>query len=306
MKNCALIVSDNREKGIKRSSSNIILASKKVYGTLKTIEIYPQYQVYLIQLIYKNEEILKFKKNKIQKIQYFIHKLCQQNNLAIYMIESDILNKINMQEKIKKDYDSTLYISSVMEIIKRCCLNKNITYADLNATVVAGNNINQLIALLELISQQIKFITVVTEHGQYIASQLENRFGDRGLSIAISVNVNEAIKNSDVLINLGAIEDLDVESIMPQGCVIVNFGILNNAHSHKDIKIVNEINVRLSRYVLSKLGTEILDKFTETQIAEMLLIHKLGLESELSDEKLTATIMCKLMNSIKEIGYIEI
>lgn len=303
MVNIAIVICTRKESRkylynrlIRSIYNGTFLRSKKkeIIEAIKVIELYENFTLHLIGLPFSIKDLEMLNKHKIER---HISEICMDRNIDNCIIPSDVYNSSEMIKHTENPYSGRFLFKSLLtKILEEIYSNRGIRIGELDILIIKGEDDTELYSIIRQISPLVKYLNIYSDNKDVYQNQIDDIFGDFGLSIGITEELNSSAKNADIIINLRSSFDNIKKIRSKPNSVIINYGLKEASKFFENGNLINGIEVGLPKKTFGWIDENIRSYFTDTQIAEIILCHKTGLQGKAVlgtiDER-TAAILLK-------------
>jgi hypothetical protein len=273
----------------------------KYVEMVERIELYDNVSVYAIKLpYYCNRLEGKVKK----KFENFLKNYCENNNISICMIPRqgfDITGLNNAAEcNTLKRLISKCLINSVMEAILNYI---GLDMGSVDICIIQGDSNKELHALVQLFSHSAKYITLLVKDRAAIEDEINDIYVESGLSVWVTNDYRSALGNADIVINLGDLNGYGIRTGISRKLVILNYGNVDVRVLPAGSMVINGIEIGLQKEIVSKLSKSIFNCYTESEIAEIILLHRIKAYSNVSSLAFNSESMKELQDQFTKDGF---
>ncbi len=234
---------------------------------------------YLIKLPYEISELRSLNKNRIKGLSCKISQVCSKKNIDVCILPGLLEDIFECDGIFKNSFKGRLlYKSILINIIKRIYREESDVINDLDVVVIHGNDNDELLHVINILSGFVRYITLVTGCKEAVENEVSNIFENTGLAVGITSDNKNTLKNSHLVVNLGSLSiDFNTYSGSASTKVVINYGetYVKNPISG-NVSLIEGAIIKLPEKVLRKLEKEIFLFFNETEIAEILISSKAG------------------------------
>jgi len=285
MSNIALVISQKEKssklvnsKFVRRISQSILYSSRKneLAESVKEIKLCEDLNLYLIGLPFSLTELGFINKNKIAG---FIKEECTKRGIKSCIIPNEIYSVCMLDGYTTNPYNGKyLFKALLTNILDDIYFKRGIRIGELDIVVIKGENDCELYSVIKQLSPLVKYLSVLTDRKNDIQGEIDCIFEEYGLSVGISENFSLAARNAGLIINLcnsfNILKNIRINSEV----VIINYGGKEAARFFDKGILINGIETTLPKNAFSWVDKCVQKFFNETQITEIVLCHKTGLE----------------------------
>jgi len=285
MSNIALVIS-NKEISSKLASSrfareifkSILYFSRKkeLNASIREINLYENLKLYIINLPFSLMELEFINKNRIEG---FIKNECTKHEIKSLIIPPEIYNACMFDWCAASPYSGKyLFKGLLINMLDDIYFKRGIKLGELDIVVIKGENDDELYSVIRQLSPLVKYLTILTDNKDGIQREIDGIFEEYGLSVGISEDFSLAARSSDLIINLrNNFIGIKNMRINPRA-VIINYSGKDAARFFDKGTLINGIEIGLPKKDFSWVDASVQKFFNATQIAEIVLSHKTGLE----------------------------
>jgi hypothetical protein len=253
-----------------------------VLETVK-LEIFNQVTCYYLQLPYTLEELRSAGTRRIKNINDFLGNFLAETGLTHYLLPAELADIHRMEGGTTPCFYGPLLYKALLPVILDSLYNdRGIMASQLDIAIIHSVSRHETLSVIRLLSRQVKYITLITAQKEQFEEELEEIFLDTGLSVRVTGECRNALKNADLIINLWGI---GVDGGIPRSAfhtgtssrtVILNYQPSAACESANGNTMINEVEVALPRSIAVKLQNNLLQYFDQRFLVEMLIFHRLG------------------------------
>jgi hypothetical protein len=233
-----------------------------------------------------------------------ISEILTDNNIKDCILPENVPDKLQAIGCINRKYSGHyLYMSLVLHMINEMISGNKKELKDLEIAIVNGNDENKLFAIIQLLLQKIKYLTLIVEKEELLEKNINEICSETGLSIRLTSDMKTALKDIDLIINLNNSYELKHTSKLKSNTIILNFGAAITSLASVENVIINKIDIGLPSMLKSKLNTNLLMDFNSLELSEIVLSHKYGVEDKILESHYNYESMQILAKRFKEDGY---
>ncbi|HEY9059060.1 MAG TPA: hypothetical protein VIO64_00940 [Pseudobacteroides sp.] len=299
----AVFKNDNlqEEKSIKNAFLKMI---KKFRGHDKPnwfqkVELCDGLIINLIKIPYSIEKYRSLNLKKREKVLRGAMEIGCANGVKYSILPFASEGDMGGENFYKRTYSGQiLYRALLTSIINKICTTKKLDASSIDITIIHGNDKRELMSVVKLLSSFIKFITIITRD-ECIKKDTEEIYYETGTSIVVSGDYSNALKRSDIVINMGDIEEF--KCFLREKSIILNYG--RTADVYKKVWVINDIKVSLPPSITSNLDESLLEMYKVNELAEIFILSKAGLINIGDGEKCDLDFINKVESVFKKDGY---
>lgn len=176
---------------------------------------------------------------------------------------------------ISKNDGKQLFKAMMVSVLRNIFDERGIKICDLDITIIHGTDRRALNNCINMLSPLVRYLTVTGQDMNAIESDIDEIYTETGLSVGLSSDPRRAVKNADVVINLGNLDDVFRSGRINTGAVILNYGTSDLCTQMWGGVLINCIETRLPASLAARLGKRIIEDYGATQLAELLLFQRL-------------------------------
>lgn len=248
-----------------------------------------------IKLPYTLEEfnnLGKAKKNRLDKI---ISKICSENSITKCIMPA--ICSCSLKSCEKSNFDGKIVYTALAEyILNDLCEKKGFSIREIDIAVIQGEDDLLPYLIIKLLSPVVKFITLVTDQKESMDKKIEEICDETGLSVRITDNLEDVLKNCDLIINYGNIKINGIKYSIDSNSIIINYGELEDLLPEVKKTVICGIDIGLGDKYLQAFEKEIFKFYSSTEIAEIVLTNK----KDENIDNLHNLLDLKTIESIKE------
>lgn len=255
------------------------LIHKKRFRTgTKVVEIEPGIEVLIIGLPFPETLIRSLNFTHIEQI---ILKSCSEKNCRRYLVPQAIKCTGAFASSASiSGVRSIVYRSLLIPILQKLYVDKNIRLDSLNIVMVHERNLEVLLALVQQIEPFMKYIYVTAKDREIVEDSLEGLCDDSGISIFVSSDFKNAIRNSDLVICLGQVPEGGTIHLKP-GTTVINYAEEEIHAISGDFSCITGVEYLFPISEYTVLGEDVQRCYSKTELTDILMIWKMGFPDEL-------------------------
>jgi len=169
-----------------------------------------------------------------------------------------------------------IFKSLLIPLLNIISKSREIKLEDIETTIISGENMSELLAIVSQLEPYIKYINVAAENKKAAENELSGFCSDTGLSAFISSDYKSVLRNSELIINLDKEINLNNYKIKPNS-IIINLSIADNSKMQGDFTVINGLLYSFKNDLYSRLGKEICRCFDKDELTNILMAIKAGL-----------------------------
>ncbi len=247
-------------------------------GNVEKIELYNNTSLYLIYLPYDLDTLKGMSKAKLKSINDFIFRTCRENNIYSCIVCDKLLEIGGIgSSKPDKFTGRCLYESLLLNIMDEIYSSRGIRVDCLDISVIEGESFETLYSIVKILSPHVKFMTVVSENKSRAERLLNEIYEETGLAMMITSDRYSGVKNSDLIINLGVLNEEDQKIKLKPKAILLNYSEHGVSKLKGENFIINSIEVKLPLKLMQKLDKRIFEYVPVLTVAEALVLHKLDI-----------------------------
>jgi len=248
-----------------------LIKIKLVIG--KEIQVDSSFVIQGIKLPYTLEEFNKLGRAKRNRLEKIISKICSENSITKCIKPASCSCSLKSCEKSKFD-GKIVYTALAEYILNDLCEKKAFSIRDIDIAVIQGEDDLLPYLIIKLLSPVVKFITLVTGQKEVMERKIEEICDETGLSVRITDNLKDVLKNSDLIINYGNIKISGIKNSIDLNSIIINYGELEDLVPEIKKIVICGIDIGLTDKYLQAFEKEIFKFYSSTEIAEIVLTNK--------------------------------
>lgn len=217
--------------------------------------------------------------SRLKRIETLIKDFCLENNISIIILPKTISQKCkfnNLPVGVFKG--RSLFRALLPNILDEIYTKRGIKIRDLDIAIVQGKSHEELFFFIRLLAPMLKYLTVIAEDKEEIEKQAEGIYEESGLSVRVTKDRRSGLKDARLVLNLG--ELTEGMKIDPRA-VVVNYGSIQSDMGISQNLLLNGIDIKLPSAVATRVEKSIFDYFTNYELAEIIISHKLGIENNI-------------------------
>jgi hypothetical protein len=248
------------------------LKRTKYECTCKKIDFYRNVSAYVIKLPWSLERILSLDKHKIGAM---ISSKCRENGATECLVPRELWGVLSTDGFTRSNScDELLYKLLILDILNEIYSTKNIEISLVDVAIVSGNNGDELFCIVRLLSTLFKYITIISSEREGIDSEINDIYVDSGLSIGVTSDYKNGLKNADLIINLGDSNEHIFNAKINPKALILNYGKLDINKILAENTLINGIEIALPHSIDSKVDKEIYQYYEKPEISLTILTHR--------------------------------
>jgi hypothetical protein len=230
-------------------------------------------KIHVINLPFHVDELTALSKGKIRSIEEFIREYCASHELDMVKLPRVILEKDIFQNSTPNPFTGRLLFKSLItNILIEIYSRRDCRIKDLDMAVVQGKNTEELFAYIRLLAASIKYLTIFSEDKEGIEKQIEDFYEETGLSMRVTQDIKSCFKGINFILSLG---ELQSGMKLSSKAIVVNYGDTDCSNIFGENIVINGIEVKLPNGIASKLGRNVIEQYTQLELAEIILCSKL-------------------------------
>ncbi len=248
---------------------------------------------------------LKTGMKKLNKVNYeYISKVKEDNDICAFITYEDSGGLNDLKTISKKKFSCKyLYRALIVDLLYEIYNHKGIDISQLDIVITQGTDNKALFAMISLLASYIKCITILSTTGEDISEEVNDIFEQTGLSIGISSNNMSCIKNANIIINLGGLEEIIATNHINSKAIIINYDNSEMNTYHNESVIINGLKFNLSHVLCDKINNLCYEFFTREELAEMIIISKMGALDKLDSIIYDPKLMKNLSNEFRKNNF---
>ncbi|MEG6611383.1 hypothetical protein V6C42_00715 [Pseudoclostridium thermosuccinogenes] len=248
---------------------------------ISKIELYEGLDVYIIRLPYCLSEIDRHK----ARLNRFLSGFAADNDIKYCFLPKDTPDGVQLDACMK--FASTgklLYKSALTLILDEIYTKRNIVVSELDICIVEGESRTELYGVIDLLAPFVKYITIVAKDREAVEEEMNRVYDDTGLCVRVTEEYRSCLKNADIIINLGGLENIPVNAKVNPRAIILNYGSSElNKHSCENI-ILNGFIINIKKNIPHIITEDVLKAYDATGLMEVILFFRAGMEDKLINE----------------------
>jgi len=272
---------------------------KKVYldDCISGIDIDEGFRIWNIDLfnIYKH---LLFNKKKLEKE---ITKFIKLHDISSCISSKSFKDKYNLSNCVVWEHNGRILFRVILkETVNVMCSQYDLELYNTEFYIISNNCDNEVIRLVKLFSQDVRFLTVISANYSSIENQIDQLSEEYGLSVRLTEDFSGNFDKAKIIIS--------VDGSMPKNCrVLKNSFIINLGKKPVDIinaAIIDKAEIELPeniKYIKDKILTS---AYKNHELAEIIILHKLGIERIEDQYNISENHIKQIIKSFIEDGYI--
>jgi hypothetical protein len=243
-------------------------------GWIDKVDLYDDLHTYVIKLPYKIEELGGLMGSRVEKAVFDVCRKYSINSCLLpdYLPEGHRLGRLANRLYSGK----LLYKSLVYNVLEEICERFGVEASGLDITIISGSDNKELYTFIMLLAPFTKYITVLVKDRESVQDEINKIYCSTGLSVGLTTDYKNGIKNAGVIINLGDINRFGPVSVINRRTWVINYGEKDNFRLLDKNIVVNGIKVKFPQHVINKLDKNTLDSFNMVKLAEMILVNRLS------------------------------
>lgn len=236
-------------------------------------------------------------------------KWCDSNAIRKIYYGSSIRHALKKSGLAAVQSGGILYAALVKDMIREICRKKEWQPESIDICVIDRRGDGMLFPLLELLLQDVKFLTVVTANERPVAEKLGKIYEETGNAVRVTTDLKSGTRDCDIMVTLNTLPEYGDKDVFGAKTVLINL-------SGTDIKdctyikseVVNNIDVTIPEVVRENIAyiRELEREFCSLETAEIFLRNEEALnESDLGlYHTMFGTYGMKLKNLVGRHGII--
>ncbi|MCX7841908.1 MAG: hypothetical protein N2489_02390 [Clostridia bacterium] len=252
---------------------------------------------FLVTLPYGYEKLHELRKGEILRFKNYMDSLVRDKSLE-NVILTEKLEHLDWLKDFKgqKYNGQTLYQALLVYILIEIFSGRGIKIGGLDIAVVHGQNNRVLFEIVGMLASDIKYLTVISDRKQELEEEMERIYSDTGLSVGITEDCRSGLKNADVIINLGNLGGMGINSRINPKALIINFCQVDSDKAFAENTIINSVEIKFPKSGAGETKEIAGEFFGSLQLAEIILMHKISGEAQNS-------VLKKLAHEFRKDGY---
>ncbi|MCX7749419.1 MAG: hypothetical protein N2645_21375 [Clostridia bacterium] len=259
-----------RKKGIMDYIREFLASFKKFEFEVGIKEVgLENYSIFLLSIPFKQFEIQNLKRPHLDMVKQTLTEklgekeilMCEGDKRLFEMLEINTFQRVTSTGR-------KLYKYLLFNILSKIYDERGYDLGDLDITIIDGGDRKDLFSVIRLLSQKIKYITVVTKAREDFEKDADAFCDETGLAIRATNDLAGGVKDADLIINLGDIHTYSLNSKVKSKALIINLGEWDDTFLSGNV-MVNGIKVALPKKIASQVDSGIYKYINELQIAEM-------------------------------------
>lgn len=230
---------------------------------------------YLINLPYDLSELKQFNKKRIERVRGKISEACLKKGIDCCILPASLTGIFETNDFFITAFGGRLLMRSILiDLINMVCAKKGVKLNELDVSVISGSNYCELIRVISKLSVLVKYLTVVADSKETIENGVNDILEETGLAVGITSDLKNALRNSQLVINLSRQNLKDYGNIKPKK-VIINYPEDCVEGLRQDFTI-NGVAVCLPGRITEKIRYEVYAFYPVEEIAEILICQKIN------------------------------
>lgn len=282
MANLAFIQCSKEEKTTESGTFQFITSKwkalkkrKKMEVSVRNISLYPDFSYDLITVPFAPSELEHLGKGAALRLCQTVEEIVKEREIEECILPEDMPG-IRLPECCSRGTYSGqyLYKSLVNLLFEEIFLKRSIKICELDITIIHGENNQELMALIPLLSPMIKYLTVLTREPELLETEMNRIYADTGLSVRVVSSFKSLAKNVDVIINLSPCRDWKAIYKVNPRAMVINCCRDLAEKTFKDHVMIQGVTVALPQEVKDQLPADFLKMQTGLAVAEMVLCSR--------------------------------
>jgi len=245
----------------------------------KKVELYQGLNAYIVKLPYSVEEFRELRPDRLKRI---ISETGVKIGTDNCILPCFITQSHGSKEAVGNSYDGgLLYKSLLLNILEEVYSKSRLELSDLEIAVAQGEGNAELFAFVRLLSSRVKYITVLVNDRSSVEGEVNRIFADLGLSIGLTADYRNGLKNTDIVVNLGGIAQFSKGAAVNTKALVVNYCQSENLKAFSGNIVVNGVQVGLPGIIRQKIDNYVFEYFNIMEISEIVLLNKLGFKESI-------------------------
>lgn len=275
---------------------------------LHKLPVYNSMNLCIVKLPHGLDFIKSCGGKRVKKISKATETFCKVNNLQNCIL-TDALSDSGHFDYCRKGIfnGQYLYKSLLNNILDEIYTKRGIIIRSLDIVVIRGENDFELLNTLRLLSERVKYITVISEESAGIEGEFDAILSNSGLSIVIARKSDRVIKNADLIINLLTpnsetnFQDISTKTLIQNiraKTLIIDYALQTGIGYFDAGILIRGVETVLPVNILKQIDTAVYNFFSMTAVSEMLLCYKLNIGNSLPVK--ASDLSYETMKSISE------
>lgn len=277
---------------------------KKVEDFYKEYELCEGLIMSVIELPYSYDELMQKKGPNATKLVSWVC-ACRRIECCIIPEKLNSMEKLHCLDKIKLiSYKGDILFKTltveIMMGLKGDAKGKIYSY---DVSIVKGSSKEELFNLVRRISPLVKYLNIFTLSKDAIEDEVNSIYEESGLSIGITSDCSNAFKNSDIIVNLGDLTEMNRRLRVKKGALIINYGNMDRAFIRDDCIIVNGIDVSMPASLMQKVPQTVFTSFSMLEITEIIICSRLQIQNKITGKPLDVNSVENISKEFREGRY---
>ncbi|MCX8129174.1 MAG: hypothetical protein N3I35_03625 [Clostridia bacterium] len=267
---------------------------------LKSYELFDEVKAHIMSLPFSESEI-GLKTAKVKRILSLLKEECKgiccivpEKVSGMYPFEGFISGVFTGKH---------LYKSLLIQIIDEVYTKKNIEVSALDIAIIHSGKYGDLHTAISQLSPYVKFLTVVTEEKEQVEEEANELFYDTGLAVRVTNEYRSGLKSADLIINFADSKEFVFNTRINPRAIILNYGNINCSKILTDNTIINGLDIEIPQAISTRLGGNIFDYYSRSEIAEIIICYKTEASTNLLEGIQDFTLYNNISKEFKKMGF---
>ena len=209
----------------------------------------------------------------------YVQNICAKKNIGYCLVPQAIREEAteNGFQVYRPDSGKLLFKCLLMSVIEEIYTKAGKRLEQLDMVIVPGGDAEELIALIQQLEPCISFISVVSQNKEELENTILEPFEDTGLSITISADYRNRLKNADIILNLGSPHEI-AKYRLSRKTLMINLNDLQENMIQGDNPVINNISVEISDSGFKNLMYDLHGYFSRSEVYDLIISKRLGLD----------------------------
>ncbi len=284
-------------------AASALFKKEEYENWIKRTDLDDNIVIHLIKIPYSSDELIRMGAGKTLRIGRFIGNYCMQNHAECVIPDKiacvhgfEDFSRINVKGRF-------LYRALLVDMLEKICSVNDKSMYNMDIAVVHGRSMEELKAVISLLSPHVRYLTVLTDEKEQVENELNSICDETGLSIRVTGDRKSCFKNADFLINLGSLKKSFSGNRLRSRTLVFNFSRPAEIEIAGENMIINGIEVRLPEMLKEMLDKELFAFYGAYEIAELILGLKCGCLRSMESVVTNAALMKSVSELFLRDGY---
>jgi len=263
-------------------------------------EIYDDLSVYLIKLPVSINELTDA---NIRRITEHITWYCTENGINDCFFPQGLAKMCGFKGCMASlSKDKYIFKSLFLNILEEVYKKRNVDIASLDIIIVQGDNNEEFFSVIRALSPIVKYLKLFAYDKVMVESEADKVFEDYGLSIGITSDFKNSLKNSNLIIILGSMNGFSQGMKVRKDTLVLNYGDEDISSIFCDCTIINNVEITLPERIASRIKKEYFNNFSRIEIAKIILKYRID-EGEATGNAFSSNAIRVILREFSEGGF---